>query len=78
MGMVRYQYPQFMQQVTNAVFDQLFAPGSTTRYSGIYRCEGCGETIISMHQSPLPSSNHHAHAPNAGAMEWRLIAGHGD
>jgi len=70
--MAVYKYSQFLQQSTNQAFDQLLSPGTTTPYSGIYRCEGCGKNEVSTQHHPLPPQNHHQHSPSQGAIRWRL------
>ena len=55
-------------------FDKLFAPGTATPYSGIYRCPGCGREDVSVKGYPLPPQNHHQHTYAQGPIKWRLIA----
>jgi hypothetical protein len=71
--MALYKYQQFIAQSTHAAFDQLHEPGSSTPYSGIYRCEGCGHEVTSVYPHPLPPQNHHQHSNAQGAIRWRLI-----
>jgi len=52
--MAYYNNGNYFDQVNNGIFQQLNAPGSATPYSGIYRCEGCGHEITSIHQHTLP------------------------
>jgi hypothetical protein len=72
-----YKYSQFLGTSNHVAFDQLHAPGTATPYSGIYRCEGCGLSITSVHTFPLPSQNHHQHSFQQGQIRWRLIVSHG-
>jgi len=72
--MAYYKYPQFLTQEHGAEFDAINAPGTLTPYSGIYRCEGCGQSITSVHQHPLPPQNHHQHTTSQGSIRWRLVA----
>ena len=72
----QYKYPQFLQQNSNVVFDQICQAGTATPYSGIYRCEGCGLCITSVHTHPLPPQNHHQHTYQQGTIRWRLIVSH--
>lgn len=70
--MAVYQYAKFLEQYTSTAFDDLHLPGTSTPYSGIYRCESCGVNEVSTHTHPLPSQNHHQHNP-AAPIRWRLI-----
>src|SRR5690349_15033857 len=45
--MAFYKYGEFLTHNTNGAFDQICEPGHATPYSGIYRCEGCGNEAIS-------------------------------
>lgn len=71
--MAIYKYPTFLQQSAHAAYDQIHAAAAATPYSGIYRCEGCGENAVSTHGHPLPPQNHHQHTAAQGAIRWRLI-----
>ena len=73
--MALYKYQQFVTQLDHAAFDGLHLPGSTTPYSGIYRCKVVGHEIVSTHGNPLPPQNHHQH-PQHQAIKWRLIVTH--
>jgi hypothetical protein len=71
--MAYYKYSQFLQQWQHDQFDQVFEPGMSTGWSGIYRCEGCGKEITSVTGHPLPPQNHHQHTSSQGRIRWRLI-----
>ncbi|WP_234744926.1 hypothetical protein [Burkholderia sp. WTPI3] len=71
--MAFYKYGQYLSQEQTADFDQIHHPGTPTPYSGIYRCEGCGQSIVSTKQHPLPAQNHHQHTFVQGAIRWRMI-----
>jgi hypothetical protein len=68
-----YKYPQFLRQWDHAEFDEIRGPGTTTGWSGIYRCEGCGKEVVSTAGHPLPPQNHHQHTPVQGYIRWRLV-----
>ena len=72
----QYKHAQFLALNPNAAFDQIHEPSVQTPYSGIYRCEGCGKCVVSMHPHPLPPQNHHQHTPQQGRIRWRLIVAH--
>jgi len=74
--MALYKYAQFLKQSGHEAFDQFFQPGTTTVYSGVYRCEVCGKEIASIANSPLPPQNHHQHNVGLGPIVWRLAVGH--
>ena len=71
-----YKYSQYLQQNNHAAFDQIYEPATTTPYSGIYRCEGCGLCVTSVKDHPLPPQNHHQHNYQQGRIRWRLIVTH--
>lgn len=72
--MANYKYQQFLSHSNHQAFDTITEPGQATPHSGIYRCEGCGENVVSTHSHPLPPQNHHQHTPAQGRIRWRLIA----
>ncbi|SPB17610.1 hypothetical protein NOV72_04814 [Caballeronia novacaledonica] len=72
--MANYKYGKFLNQSDNAAFDRVTDPGHEAPHSGIYRCEGCGENIVSTYGHRLPPQNHHQHNQAQGSIRWRLIA----
>jgi hypothetical protein len=71
--MAFFKYQQLLAASNHEAFDQLHNPGAATPYSGIYRCEGCGHEVTSVHSHPLPPQNHHQHTAGQGAIRWRLV-----
>lgn len=71
--MAYYKYSTHLHQNNHAAFDAITHPGSPTPYSGIYRCEGCGENIVSTYTHVMPPQNHHQHTAGQGAIRWRLL-----
>ncbi len=71
--MASYKYIKYLGQSTSDTFDQITHPSEQTPYSGIYRCEGCGREISSVHPHTMPPQNHHQHSTTQGAIRWRLI-----
>lgn len=71
--MAYYKYPQVLQPLDHPQFDTVREPGSTTGWSGLYRCEGCGKEVVSVTGYPLPPQNHHQHTTAQGRIRWRLI-----
>jgi hypothetical protein len=69
---IYYKYPQLLTQSNDDKFDLLHDPGAATPHSGVYRCEGCGKEVTSVHPHPLPPQNHHQHEPSQGRIRWRL------
>ena len=70
--MAYYKYPQFLQQENGGEYDLIYEPGAQTPISGVYRCEGCGKSVTSIKDRPLPPQNHHEHSPQQGLIRWRL------
>jgi hypothetical protein len=64
---------QYINHSNANSFDQVLDPGSISPVTGIYRCEGCGEEIVSEGGRMLPGSNHHPHVFNKGAIHWRVV-----
>lgn len=71
--MAVYKYINYLIQSNHAAYDTFTHPGGTTPHSGIYRCEGCCENIVSTHGHPMPPQNHHQHTAAQGTIRWRLI-----
>lgn len=71
--MALYKHPQYLKNSTDAAFDGVHTPGTSTPHSGIYRCEGCGKEIASNGGNPLPPQNHHQHTYAQGTIRWRMI-----
>lgn len=68
-----YKYGSYLVQNDSDQFDKTYSPGDATPHSGIYRCTKCGDTIAANVGNPLPPQNHHQHAPNLGAIIWKLL-----
>jgi hypothetical protein len=64
--MAYYKYSQFLKPLDHAEFDEIRGPGTTTGWSGLYRCEGCGKEVVSTSGHPLPPQNHHQHTQGQG------------
>ena len=71
--MALYKSSTYLTQSSDDAFDKIYAPGSQTPHSGIYRCEGCGFEIVSEGAKPFPPQNHHQHSPSQGSIRWRMI-----
>ncbi|MGA3283787.1 MAG: hypothetical protein ABSD57_04930 [Verrucomicrobiota bacterium] len=71
--MALYKNANYLTQTTDSAFDTLHKPGETTPHSGIFRCEGCGNEIVSESWKPMPPQNHHTHTYSQGDIQWRLI-----
>ena len=70
--MAYYKYSQYLSPNSSNAFDSTSSPGTSTPYSGIYRCTGCGQEIASNQGNPLPPQNHHQHNYSQGAIRWQL------
>lgn len=71
--MALYKYARYIATSNHNVFDQVYSPGANTPFSGIYRCEGCGDEVASNQGNPLPPQNHHQHSPSQARIQWRLV-----
>lgn len=71
--MAFYKYSSYLKQNQHNAFDTTTNPGSATPYSGIYKCEGCGQEIVSTQEHPMPPQNHHQHTHAQGQIRWKLI-----
>jgi hypothetical protein len=71
-----YKHSKYLIKSDHALFDQIFEPGQTTLYSGIYKCEVCGKEDTCIKDKPLPLENHHQHQPNQGPIRWRMVVGY--
>lgn len=71
--MAHYKYAQYLQQENSQEYDAIHSPAFKTSVSGVYRCEGCGRSVTSIKDRPLPPQNHHEHAPIQGSIRWRLV-----
>jgi hypothetical protein len=71
--MALYKDPNILQQWDNESFDEVHHPGAIVPWSGIYRCQGCGQEVVHTIERPLPQQDHHQHKPEQGAIRWRLI-----
>jgi hypothetical protein len=71
--MAHYKYPNYLQHEDSPEYDTILEPGQQTVLSGIYRCQGCGKSVTSIKDRPLPPQNHHQHLPSDGPVRWRLV-----
>lgn len=71
--MATFQNTTLVQNIKHTAFDQTYVPGATTPFSGIYRCDNCGDEVASNKGNPLPPQNHKQHTPAKGAIVWRLL-----
>lgn len=70
--MAYYKHRRFLTRQKGSEFDDLHPPASVAPLSGIYRCEGCGRSIVATNAQVLPDALHHVHA-TAKPILWRLI-----
>ena len=69
--MALYQDTATVQQTTHEAFDAKHKPGAATPFSGVYRCETCGDEIASNKGNPLPPQNHAQHSGDKPIV-WKL------
>jgi hypothetical protein len=70
--MAIYKNSAFLTQSTDSQFESVHQPGSTTPFSAIYRCAGCGREIVSEENRPFPPQNHHQHTSAQGTIRWQM------
>jgi hypothetical protein len=75
--MAQQKYGNFLTASANPAFDQLYHPGTATRYSGVYRCTKRAHEITHVAGRALPPQNHPAHTAAQGAILWQLAVAHG-
>jgi hypothetical protein len=68
-----YKLSKYLHKSSKNIFDQAHRPGGATPFTGIYRCDNCGNEIASTAGHPLPPFNHAEHTGNKGAVGWRAI-----
>ncbi len=71
--MAEAKYKNLIMQAIGTEYDLVRAPGTDTSFSGIYRCRGCGATIVGERGRKLPPQNHHQHSPAQGQIGWQLL-----
>jgi DNA-directed RNA polymerase subunit RPC12/RpoP len=70
--MALYKNSASLTQTNDTHFDSIHQPGSTTPFSAIYRCTGCGREIVSEENKPFPPQNHHQHTSAQGYIRWQM------
>ncbi|MGO8313536.1 hypothetical protein [Rhizobium ruizarguesonis] len=70
--MAYYKDGKHLTQQNGPEFDTIHKPGSSVPFSGIYRCTGCGQSIVSTFNNPFPPQNHHQHAQHV-PIAWQLV-----
>ena len=70
--MAVYKHDNYLRHRNDAIFDTLLETNTAAPYSGIYRCEICGQEVISQKSTPLPPETHHKHPHHQEAIHWRL------
>jgi hypothetical protein len=68
-----YKYNQYLTYSSHEAFDKIHNPGEEVPYSGIYRCEGCGNEAACNAGQPLPTQNHSQHTSSHGKIRWKLV-----
>jgi len=67
-----FKYNTHLDHNDDPYFDEVHTPGTRAKYSGIYRCIGCGHEDACNAGNPLPPQNHHQHKPSQGHIRWKL------
>lgn len=71
--MASAKYQQLIAQESGPEFDAVHAPGAHTPFSGVYRCLGCGRTVVGETRRHLPPQNHHQHTAQQGTIRWQML-----
>jgi hypothetical protein len=71
--MATYQNGDELTHLIDAKFDAVYTPGTHAPASGIYICTNCRDEAACNHGDPLPPQNHRQHAPEKGAIRWKLL-----
>ena len=71
--MATAKYNGLIGHEIGAEFDVIHNPGAQTPLSGIYRCAGCGVTIVCENKRTFPPQNHHQHTAAQGLIRWQLL-----
>jgi hypothetical protein len=71
--MAIYKEGSHLTQLGNPIFDEEHPPGTLAPRAGIYQCPVCGREVTAAEDAPLPSEDHHVHAPFEAAPCWKLI-----
>jgi hypothetical protein len=67
------KYKNLIEQDYSHFYDQTFSPGAVCPSSGIYRCRGCGATVVAERDRRLPPQNHHQHSVLQGQIIWQCL-----
>lgn len=67
-----FKHRKYLTLQEGSEFDDLHPAATLAPLSGIYRCEGCGRSIVATGAQLLPDADHHAHG-NPKPIAWRLI-----
>lgn len=57
---------------TGGEFDNVRDAGTIAPLSGVYRCEGCGRSVVAHNGALLPPADHHSH-DDPSPVAWRLV-----
>jgi hypothetical protein len=76
-SMAQYKYSHYLSNFSDPKFDPAHPPGTATPHTGIYKCQGCGDEVVSTAGDPLPPPSHHQHSLAQGGIAWRLIVATG-
>jgi hypothetical protein len=71
--MAQYKYSHYLTNLPDPRFDPAYPPGTAAPHTGIYKCQGCGNEVVSVAGEPLPPASHHQHSLAQGGISWRLV-----
>jgi hypothetical protein len=70
--MAIYKKGTSVHEGSGQAFEVTHKPGIIVPYSGIYRCDNCGDEDACNKGDPFPPQNHHQHNPPSPIL-WRLL-----
>ena len=71
--MAYYKDITLLRRETGAEYDLVHAAGEQVPFTGIYRCQGCGNSIAALAGNRFPPPNHHDHNALQPRMRWQLV-----
>ncbi|OMG74594.1 hypothetical protein BW685_05485 [Burkholderia ubonensis] len=71
--MAFYQDAAYLTHENRPEYNTTHGPAQVVPVSGVYRCDGCGASIVSTMNHRFPPQNHHQHTTEQGHIRWRLV-----
>lgn len=71
--MAYYKDINLLRRETGVEYDLVHSPGDRVPYTGVYRCQGCGNSRAAFKEERFPPKNHHDHNALQSKMRWQLV-----